>query len=92
VLFLLGEIAAHRQPVDIALADERYQDALRLTEQLGMRPLAAHCHASLARLYRRSDNQEQAQIELAIATTMYREMRMTYWLEKAEAHMMKLGS
>ena len=31
------------------------------------------------------DKREQAQEHLAIATTMYREMGMTYWLEKAEA-------
>jgi hypothetical protein len=28
---------------------------------------------------------------LTIATTMYREMGMTYWLEKAEAEMTNLG-
>jgi len=30
---------------------------------------------------------EQAQEHLTTATTMYREMGMTYWLEKAEAEM-----
>jgi hypothetical protein len=50
-----------------------------------MRPLIAHCHLSLVRLYRRTGNREQAQQHLTTATTMYHEMGMTYWLEKAEA-------
>jgi hypothetical protein len=33
---------------------------------------------------------EQAREHLAIATTMYREMGMTYWLEKVEAEMRAL--
>jgi hypothetical protein len=49
-----------------------------------MRPLVAHCHAGLGKLYRRTDNREQALEHLATATTMYREMGMTYWLEQAQ--------
>jgi hypothetical protein len=33
---------------------------------------------------RRQGKREQAQEHLTTATTMYREMGMTYWLEKAE--------
>ena len=56
-----------------------------------MRPLVAHCHLGLGKLYRRTDKREQAQEYLATATTMYREMGMTYWLEKAEAEIAELG-
>ena len=45
----------------------------------------AHCHAGLAKLYSRTGKREQAQEHLATASTMYRKMGMTYWLEKAEA-------
>jgi hypothetical protein len=48
-------------------------------------PLIAHCHLGLDNLYRRTDKREQAREDLTTATTMYREMGMTYWLEKAEA-------
>jgi hypothetical protein len=41
-------------------------------------------------LYRRTDKREQAQEHLTTARTMYREIDMTYWLEKAETEMMKL--
>jgi len=56
-----------------------------------MRPLVAHCHLGLAKLYHRTDKREQAKEHLTTATTMYREMDMTYWLEKAEAEMTKRG-
>ena len=56
-----------------------------------MRPLVAHGHHGLGKLYRRTGKREQAQEHLATATTMYREMGMTYWLEKAEAEVATLG-
>jgi hypothetical protein len=50
-----------------------------------MRPLVAHCHLGLGKLYRRTDKRKQAREHLARATTMYREMGMTYWRERVEA-------
>jgi hypothetical protein len=55
-----------------------------LAEPRGMRPLIAHCHLGLGKLYRRTGKREQARDALTTATTMYREMGMTYWLEQAE--------
>jgi class 3 adenylate cyclase/tetratricopeptide (TPR) repeat protein len=88
-LRLLGDVTARRDPPEHA--DGPYRDALALAEELGMRPLIAHCHLGLGKLYRRTDKREQAQEHLAIATTMYRDMGMTYWLEKAEAEMEELA-
>jgi len=50
-----------------------------------MRPLVAHCHAGLGQLYQRTGDACRAQVHLTTATTMYREMGMSFWLEKAEA-------
>ena len=50
-----------------------------------MRPLVAHCHLGLGKLYRRTGKRAKAQEHLTTATTMYREMDMGFWLEKAEA-------
>jgi len=47
-------------------------------------PLVAHCHAGLGRLYQRTTKREQAREHLTTATTMYREMDMRFWLERAE--------
>ena len=88
---LLGEIGLHRDPVDVGEAEHRYQQALALATGLGMRPLVAHCHLGLGKLYRRTDKREQAREHLGTATTMYREMGMGYWLEKAEAEMREPG-
>jgi hypothetical protein len=53
--------------------------------------LRLHGHFGLGTLYHRTDKREQALEHLSTATTMYREMGMTYWLEKAEAEMTELG-
>ena len=61
-----------------------YREAVALADTLGMRPLVAHCHLGLGKLYRRTGTRDEAQEHLTAATTMYGEMGMTYWLEKAE--------
>jgi hypothetical protein len=55
-----------------------------------MRPLIAHCYQGLGKLYRRIDKGEQAQECLNLATKMYREMDMTFWLGRAEAELGQL--
>ena len=84
-LRLLGEIAAHADPPDVEQAESYYRQALALAEELGMRPLVAHCHLGLGTLYQKIGRDEQAQAELATAAEMYRAMEMTFWLAKAEA-------
>jgi tetratricopeptide (TPR) repeat protein len=89
-LLVLGKVAARRDPP--AHAEDHYRDALSLAEELGMRPLAAHCHLGLGKLYRRTGKRRQeAQEHLTIATTMYRGMDMRFWLEKAEAELKELA-
>jgi tetratricopeptide (TPR) repeat protein len=84
-LRLLGDIAAHRDPPESALAEAHYQQALDLAEELGMRPLLAHCHHGLGTLYARIGQPEQTRTELAAAIALYRAMGMTFWLPQAEA-------
>jgi tetratricopeptide (TPR) repeat protein len=85
VLRLLGEIAAHADPPDVESAEAHYGQALARADELGMRPLAAHCHLGLGKLYRRTGKGELAQEHLANAATMYREMGMGFWLDQTEA-------
>jgi len=56
-----------------------------------MRPLVAHCHLGLGKLYRRTGERQEAQDNLTTATTMYRVMDMRFWLEQAEAEMRGLA-
>jgi hypothetical protein len=51
----------------------------------------AHCHLGLGALFQRTGKREQAREHPTSATAMYREMGMTYWLEKAETEMSELG-
>ena len=52
-----------------------------------MRPLRAHCHLGLGRLYRQIGHDEDARAELSAAIMMLREMGMTHWLSQAEAEL-----
>jgi hypothetical protein len=78
---LLAETASHRDCPDVAAAEAHYATSTALALELGMRPLVAHCHLGLGKLYRCTDKREQAGEHLTTATTMYREMDMQFWLE-----------
>ena len=84
-LRLLGEIAAHRTPLDADAAATYYHQALTLAEELGMRPLQAHCRRGLGALYARLGQWEQARTELVAARDLYQAMAMTFWLPQVEA-------
>jgi class 3 adenylate cyclase/tetratricopeptide (TPR) repeat protein len=91
LLHLLAEIARHADAPEIDAAQTRFQEAMALAGELGMRPLVAHCHFGLAKLDRQTNNREQAREHLMTAITMYREMGMQFWLEKAEVDMRGLA-
>jgi tetratricopeptide (TPR) repeat protein len=87
LLRLLGELAAQSDPPDRESADRQYRQALAGADELGMRPLAAHCHLGLGRLHRQTSGDAAARDHFASAATLYREMDMRLWLEQAEAEM-----
>src|SRR5262245_23693586 len=82
---LEAEVTIRIEPVEPGAAERDYGKALALGTELGMRPLLAHCHLGLGKLYRRIGTRESAREHLTTATSMYREMGMSFWLEKAEA-------
>jgi tetratricopeptide (TPR) repeat protein len=84
-LHQLGVVHAHATPPDVAQAEAHFQQALALASELGMRPLAAHCHRGLGTLYATLGRHEQARSELSTAIDLYRTMEMTFWLPRAEA-------
>ena len=83
-LHLLGDIATHPDRFDAESGEAYYRQALALAVPRGMRPLVAHCHLGLGRLYQRTSKREQAQEHVTTALTMYREMDMQFWLEQAK--------
>ncbi len=87
----LGAVHAHASPPDVQRAEMRYQEALILAEELGMRPLVAHCHRGFGTLYVKAGRPEQARTALETAVELYRAMEMTFWLPQAEAALMQIG-
>src|SRR5262249_34934521 len=83
-LYQLGAIHAHANPPDTKQAEAYYQQALALADELGMRPLQAHCHRGLGTLYATIDKRERARTALSTAIEMYTSMAMTFWLPRAE--------
>jgi hypothetical protein len=81
-LRLLGDLALHPAQFDAEACAAHYRQALALAERHGMRPLAAHCHFGLAKLYDRVGPPEHSRENLAAATTMYRELGMDFWLKQ----------
>ena len=68
-----------------------YRQALALAEELGMRPLQAHCHLGLGTLYLKTGRLESARADLSAAIALYRAMDMTFWLSQAEAALAQTG-
>jgi tetratricopeptide (TPR) repeat protein len=84
-LRLLSDIAAHCDPPQVDEAEAHYRQARALADELGMRPLVAHCHLGLGMLHVKTGQQQQARTELSTAIELYRDMDMTFWLPQAEA-------
>ena len=64
-LWLLGESTARQASPELEPAFGHYRQALALAEELGMRPLQAHCHLGLGTLYSKSGQREQASAALS---------------------------
>lgn len=81
-LHLLGDVTIHSYRFDAESGASYYRQALALAELHGMRPLAAHCHLGLAKLYRRTGQPEHARKMLDVATRMFGELNMDFWLKQ----------
>jgi tetratricopeptide (TPR) repeat protein len=86
-LRLLGGISSHESAFDPEKSEKYYREAIALANELGMRPLIAHCHDGLGKLFAKVKRTQEGREHVATAITMYREMEMYFWLEKAEADM-----
>ena len=83
VLRLLGEVARYDSRPDVAASEAHYGAALALAGELGMRPVVAHCHLGLGKLYQRAGKREAAHEHMITAIGMYSEMNMQFWPEQA---------
>ena len=91
-LWLLGESTARHEPPEVEPAETHYRQALALAEELGMRPLQAHCHRGLGTLYAQTGQRELARTALSTAIALYRSMDMRCWLPQAETTLREVTS
>ena len=83
-LRLLGEV--HRR-TDAAHSEAHYGDALRIAQELGMRPLEAHCHWGLARLMHGTAKRTRLRQHAAAGRTLFRDMDMTGCVSQMEVEL-----
>jgi class 3 adenylate cyclase/tetratricopeptide (TPR) repeat protein len=91
-LWLLGESTARQASPEVDPAAGYYRQALVLAEELGMRPLQAHCHRGLGTLYAQTDQAEHARAALSTALAMYQAMEMTFWLPETRAVLAQMAA
>ena len=84
---LLGDIATQPDRFDAESGEAHYRQALALAEPRGMRPLVAHCHFGLSKLYARAGRRELATAHLETAAAMFREMDMRFRIAQADAEL-----
>ncbi|MGH7898532.1 MAG: tetratricopeptide repeat protein, partial [Candidatus Binatia bacterium] len=84
-LRLLGEIACSGGASELEAAGRYCEEAMARAEELGMRPLVARCHLGLGEIARRSGEKAPARQHLDAAASLFREMDIDFWREKAEA-------
>jgi len=91
-LRLLGEIYGHRDASQTDQVEDYVRQALKVAQELKMRPLMARCHLGLGELYVQLDKSDKAQTELSTAIDLFRSMEMTYGLRQAETALAKCTS
>src|SRR5208282_392790 len=87
-LRLLGEV--HRLK-DAGHSETHYRDALLIAQELGMRPLEAHCHWGLARLMRGTAKRTRLKQHAATAKALFQDMEMTSSASQMEAELRETG-
>ncbi len=84
LLRVLGHIIASRDSLDAEEAAVTFNQALILAQELGMRPMQAHCHLGIGQVHLKAKNLVEARSEILEAANLYRRMSMPFWLLKAE--------
>src|SRR5262249_24480189 len=90
-LYVLGEIASYDDSLDVNKAVAHYQQAMALAEELRMRPLIAHCHVGLGKLYRRGKKIKQAEEKINKGVAINGGREKSLWVERGEAGVERMG-
>jgi DNA-binding SARP family transcriptional activator len=87
-LRLAAEVASHGTRVDVERAAGLYREAAAFAETLELRPLRAHCHLGLGRLYRAAGD-PRARAEMQAAVDAFQAMGGDFWRSIAEPELLK---
>jgi class 3 adenylate cyclase/tetratricopeptide (TPR) repeat protein len=91
LLRILGDVDGRRTPFNAAQGLARYTAAFQLANELGMRPLQAHCYLGLGQLHACAEDFARARSELRKALELYQDLAMDFWLPSADAALRALG-
>ncbi len=86
----LGQILAKAYPGQIEIAEEHIRQGIRLLEELEIPSCSVLGYLRLGEVYAESGRKEEALENLKKAGAMFREMKMDYWLTKAQEALAKL--
>jgi tetratricopeptide (TPR) repeat protein len=90
-LQVLGDVTARGAAADLLAARGHYEAALGLAHELGLRPLAASCHLSLAELDARTGDDAAATQRRAQAQRISGELGLRAWQQQVEQEVTELG-
>ncbi len=81
--YLLAEILANRHPSSLSQVEAGYRAAFTLADELGMRPLQAHCYLGLGKVHAQFKDISIARSEIGTARDLYLAMGMSFWVDKS---------
>jgi predicted ATPase/class 3 adenylate cyclase len=88
---VLGDVASNCNPLRAAEAFEHYDAAMRLAEELAMRPLQTEIMLGLSRLHAALGEEASAKEMRAAADKLLRELDMRSWRDRRETEVTELG-
>jgi tetratricopeptide (TPR) repeat protein len=88
---VLGDVASNCNPLRAAEAFEHYDAAMRLAEELAMRPLQTEILLGLSRLHAALGEEASAKEKRAAADKLLRELDMRSWRDRRETEVTDLG-
>jgi hypothetical protein len=91
-LRLAGDICAATADGVVEEGLAIYRSAIVLGERLGMLPDVAHCHLGIGRLHLKKGAIEEARSEFAVAVSMYEQLSMVGYVERARDAVQQLLS
>jgi tetratricopeptide (TPR) repeat protein len=85
-----GRVLGKADVSQVAAAEERIQQGIRLLEEMKIRPWQAEGHLLAGELYSDTGERQKALTSLGRAQDMFQQMDMTHWLSRTQRTLDKL--